>query len=59
LSFELKVSFLILILDFSIYSHFTLCFFVSNPAYPSGDENWIKDKELIGLETILTLGFWI
>jgi hypothetical protein len=31
----------------------------SNAAYTGEDAQWEKDKELIVLENILTLGFWI
>jgi hypothetical protein len=31
----------------------------SNAAYAGEDTQWGKDKKLIVLESILTLGFWI
>jgi hypothetical protein len=32
---------------------------ISNAAYTGEDAQWEKDKYLIVLENILTLGFWI
>jgi hypothetical protein len=31
----------------------------SKVAYTGEDAQWVKDKELTVLESILTLGFWI